>query len=83
MLAGLNHLHANKIVHRDIKPENFLLDENLVPKLCDFGLARNYETPVKRLSSQAITQWFDVYNSYFTFDLKLSSSRIAFWKCEI
>jgi serine/threonine protein kinase len=58
MLAGLRHLHTQKIIHRDIKPENFLLDDNLVPKLCDFGLARNYETPVRQLSPRAVTLWF-------------------------
>jgi len=32
------------IMHRDIKPKNVALDENLVPKLLDFGLARVIET---------------------------------------
>jgi predicted Ser/Thr protein kinase len=32
-------IHSKKIVHLDIKPHNILLTKDLVPKLCDFGLA--------------------------------------------
>ncbi|GMI96389.1 cysteine-rich RLK (RECEPTOR-like protein kinase) 42 [Hibiscus trionum] len=37
---GLAYLHGVKILHRDIKSSNILLDENLCPKIADFGLAR-------------------------------------------
>lgn len=39
VLLGLMHCHHNNIVHFDLKPENILLDENLVPKLADFGVS--------------------------------------------
>ncbi|KAJ9562085.1 hypothetical protein OSB04_007245 [Centaurea solstitialis] len=40
---GLEYLHrgcSTRIVHFDIKPHNILLDEEFVPKISDFGLAK-------------------------------------------
>ncbi|CAO2198700.1 unnamed protein product [Urochloa humidicola] len=42
---GINYLHQGcdmQILHFDIKPHNILLDNNFVPKVADFGLAKLY-----------------------------------------
>ena len=38
--SGLSYLHSKGISHRDIKLDNILLDENMVPKIADFGLSK-------------------------------------------
>jgi serine/threonine protein kinase len=40
---GLKYLHEGSkepIYHLDLKPDNILLDENMTPKLADFGLSK-------------------------------------------
>ncbi|KAA8540024.1 hypothetical protein F0562_026716 [Nyssa sinensis] len=44
---GIEYLHRGcdmQILHFDIKPHNVLLDENFIPKISDFGLAKLYPT---------------------------------------
>ncbi|QCE00228.1 Protein kinase [Vigna unguiculata] len=44
---GIAYLHQGcdkQILHFDIKPHNILLDENFVPKVSDFGLAKLHAT---------------------------------------
>uniref|UniRef100_A0A8R7Q931 Protein kinase domain-containing protein n=1 Tax=Triticum urartu TaxID=4572 RepID=A0A8R7Q931_TRIUA len=43
---GLQYLHEQSdgpIIHLDLKPGNILLDENMIPKITDFGLSRLFD----------------------------------------
>lgn len=41
ILDGLGHAHSKTVIHRDIKPANILVDNQGVPRIVDFGLARS------------------------------------------
>uniref|UniRef100_A0A0E0GY12 Protein kinase domain-containing protein n=1 Tax=Oryza nivara TaxID=4536 RepID=A0A0E0GY12_ORYNI len=54
---GINYLHQGcemQILHFDIKPDNILLDDNFVPKVADFGLAKLYPRDKSFVSDRAL-----------------------------
>ncbi|CAO3592322.1 unnamed protein product [Absidia cylindrospora] len=58
MLRGLDHCHRSFVLHRDMKPNNLLLTDTGVLKIADFGLARDWGDPKKRMTSQVVTRWY-------------------------
>lgn len=46
-LAYLHHDCVPSIVHRDVKSNNILLDEEMRPRVADFGLAKTFQVEVK------------------------------------
>ncbi|KAJ9072907.1 serine/threonine protein kinase [Entomophthora muscae] len=45
MVHALSYLQSMGIAHRDLKPENFVLDDQGIVKLIDFGCSIVYRTP--------------------------------------
>ena len=51
---ALNYAQAHGVIHRDVKPQNVLLDDQGVPHLADFGLARLTQASEKLTQDGAI-----------------------------
>ncbi|GKD77269.1 protein kinase-like domain, concanavalin A-like lectin/glucanase domain protein, partial [Tanacetum coccineum] len=50
---GLEYLHRGcntRVLHFDIKPHNILLDQNMCPKILDFGLAKLFPDERSKIS---------------------------------
>lgn len=58
LLKAIAHLHDNWILHRDLKTSNLLLSNRGILKVGDFGLAREYGSPLKPYTPVVVTLWY-------------------------
>lgn len=58
LLRAIHHLHDNWILHRDLKASNLLLSHKGILKVGDFGLAREYGSPLKNYTAIVVTLWY-------------------------
>ncbi|XP_042865959.1 cyclin-dependent kinase 11B-like isoform X4 [Penaeus japonicus] len=58
LLRAVHHLHDNWILHRDLKTSNLLLSHRGILKVGDFGLAREYGSPLKHYTPVVVTLWY-------------------------
>ncbi|GAX80600.1 hypothetical protein CEUSTIGMA_g8035.t1 [Chlamydomonas eustigma] len=58
LLRGVEFMHSNWVLHRDLKPANILYSCKGELKICDFGLARQYGSPLKPYTHMVVTLWY-------------------------
>lgn len=58
LFEGTKYLHDNWVLHRDLKTSNLLLNNRGELKICDFGLSRQYGSPLKPLTHLVVTLWY-------------------------
>ena len=51
--SAMKYLHSHKIIHRDLKPANILEDDELFPKIADFGLSKIVHSNAESMTSQS------------------------------
>ena len=56
LLSAMAYMHENWVLHRDLKPANILYDHLGNVKICDFGLARRYGSPVHPMTPLVVTR---------------------------
>ncbi len=58
LLGGIAYLHEHWVLHRDLKTSNILYTNKGELKICDFGLARQYGSPLKAYTHMVVTLWY-------------------------
>jgi len=58
LLSGVHYMHKNKVIHRDLKASNLLVNKRGELKIADWGLARSWNSDMKRLTNKVITLWY-------------------------
>lgn len=73
---GLKNAHENGIIHRDVKPQNILLQNNITPKVTDFGIAQG-------VSQATMTTNDDILGSVHYFSPEQASGKKTDEKSDI
>lgn len=58
LFSALAYLHANFVIHRDLKTSNLLYTNTGQLKLCDFGMARPFGSPLRPYTHLVVTLWY-------------------------
>jgi len=58
LLSGVHYMHKQKVIHRDLKASNLLVNKKGELKIADWGLARSWNSDMKRLTNRVITLWY-------------------------
>lgn len=55
LFDGMDYLHDNWVLHRDLKTSNILYNNRGELKICDFGMARQFGSPLKPYTGLVVT----------------------------
>ncbi|KAL7444975.1 hypothetical protein ACHAXM_010996 [Skeletonema potamos] len=58
IISAIAHVHERWYLHRDMKTSNILVHKSGRIALCDFGLARKYEQPARKMTQCVVTLWY-------------------------
>ena len=63
--SAMSYLHSHNIIHRDLKPSKIFMDDEIYPKIADFGLSKSVENQEEDLYKSSImkTKNNDVYSA--------------------
>ncbi|KAJ1496235.1 kinase-like domain-containing protein [Baffinella frigidus] len=78
LLDAVAYMHEQWVIHRDIKMSNLLYSNGSL-KLCDFGLARDFGTPLRPYTPKVVTLWYRAPE--LLLGAKTYSSAIDLWAC--
>ena len=81
VFSGVAFLHAHWVLHRDLKTSNILVNNRGELKICDFGLARQYGSPLRPYTHMVVTLWYRAPELLLGDARTLYSTAIDMWSC--
>jgi serine/threonine protein kinase len=80
MINGLKWIHQHDFIHRDIKTANILMDQNMQPKIADFGFSIKKNEKSTRISGTPLYMAPEAFEGNFSEKSDIFSLAITTWE---